>query len=258
MKLFVAMAVMATLLTAQEKSMLPKPVELETAIIPVKTLSGDSFQRLANMLRIFDAKYNADEKLRTIVVYAPKETIAHMRKVIEALDRPGSEAAIGRNIQMTMTLLRCGSKPLDSARPVPADLEPVAKQLRAVALCKDVQLWDTVPLHLTEGKSTEYNSRLPGNLGNLPTAFGSIQARLYPEGVKPKADGRYVKFDQLRVNLRLPYYSSPDSTTQFQFQEFGFTTAGEFKEGQKSVIGKTAGADADSSVFFVIELKILE
>ena len=116
MKLFVAMAVMATLLTAQEKSPLIPKVEMETAIIPVKTLSGDSFQRLANMLRIFDAKYQADEKLRTIVVYAPKETIAHMRKVIEALDRPGSEAAIGRNIQMTMTLLRCGSKPLEVAR----------------------------------------------------------------------------------------------------------------------------------------------
>ena len=39
--------------------------------------------------------------------------------------------------------------------------------------------------------------------------------------------------------------------------EFGITTAGEFKEGQKSVIGKTSGGDEDTAVFVVIELKVL-
>lgn len=259
MKLLTTLVLMATLLTAQEKT--PPPAQdksnYETAIIPVKTLTGDSFHRLAGMLNIFGVKYAADDKLRTIVVYAPKDVIAHMRKVIEAMDKVGSEAAIGRNIQMTMTLLRCTSKPAENSKPLPADMEAVATQLRSVALCKDVQLWDIVPLRLTEGKRTEQNSRLPGNMWNIPAAFATMTARVFADTVKPKADGRYVKFEELRINLRVPYLTSKEPL-QYQFQEFGITTAGEFKEGQKSVIGKTSGGDEDTAVFVVIELKVLD
>src|SRR5688500_11217080 len=86
---------------------LPPVVEQQAAIIPIKTLSGDSFNRLANMLSVFKVEYRADEKLRTILVYARPDVIAQIRKVIDELDRPGSEAAIGRNIEMTLTFLRC-------------------------------------------------------------------------------------------------------------------------------------------------------
>lgn len=258
MKWIAALVLVATSLTAQEKAPPANKADYETAIIPVKTLTGDSFQRLANMLRIFDAKYQADEKLRTIVVYAPKDVIAHMRKVIESLDRPGSEAAIGRNIQMTMTLLRCSATQGDGAKPVPADMEPVARQLRAASLCKDVQVWDVIPLHLTEGKRTEHQTRLPGNMWNMPNAFASLSSRIWAETVKPKADGRYVKFEEVRLNLRIPFLVSKEPNPQWQYQENGITTAGEFKEGQKSVIGKTAGSEGDSAVFFVIELKVLD
>jgi hypothetical protein len=49
----------------------------------VKTLSGDSFKRLAGMLTAFAAKYTYDDKLRTILVYAPKDVVAQMRRVVE-------------------------------------------------------------------------------------------------------------------------------------------------------------------------------
>jgi len=260
MRFALLLAMVAGLVGAQEKAQAPKPDKssYETAIIPVKTLTGDSFQRLAGMLNIFGEKYAADEKLRTIVVYAPREVIAHMRKVVEAMDRPGSEAAIGRNIQMTMTLLRCSSKPAESSGALPADMESVAKQLRSVSLCKDVQLWDVVPLHLTEGKPTENHSRLPGNMWNMPSAFASLTTRVAVETVRLKPDGRYVKFDQIRVNIRAPYLTSKEPSVQWQYQEHFITTAGEFKEGQKSVVGKMAGAEENSAIFIVIELKVLD
>ena len=77
----------------------------EAVIIPVKTLTGDSFDRLVRLLSVFHADYSADKNLRTIIVYAPKDVVEQMRKVVNELDRPGSEAAIGRNIDMTMTFL---------------------------------------------------------------------------------------------------------------------------------------------------------
>ena len=54
--------------------------------------------------------FSADKNLRTIVVYAPKDVVEQMRKVVAELDRPGSEAAIGRNIEMTMTFLKCSTQ----------------------------------------------------------------------------------------------------------------------------------------------------
>ena len=263
MRLLATIVLLAASVLAQQPAPAPGPPvdssNYETAIIPVKTLTGDSFQRLSRVLSIFGAKFYADEKLRTIVVFAPKDVIAHMRKVIESLDRPGSDAAIGRNIQMTLTLLRCSAKPFEGAKSLPADMEPVAKQLRASSLCKDVQLWDTIPLRLTEGRRTENNTRLPGNLMNRPNAFSTLNLRIYPEVVKARSDGRYVQLEEIRISLRIPFLTSQShEPPQFQYNDFSINTSGEFKEGQKSVIGKTSGGDEDSSVFAVIEIKILD
>src|SRR5204863_1648420 len=84
-------------LMAQDQPAEPKHPTLEAVVIPVKTLSGDSFRRLEKMLSVFGVRYVADDKLRTILVYASPEVVAQMRRVIEQLDRPGSEAAIGHN-----------------------------------------------------------------------------------------------------------------------------------------------------------------
>ena len=71
----------------------------EAEVIHVKTLTGDSFNRLANLLSVFQARQiRSDANLRTIIVYAPKDVVAQMRRVVAELDTPGSEAAIGLGI----------------------------------------------------------------------------------------------------------------------------------------------------------------
>src|SRR3954470_2884468 len=153
MRLPILIALAVSILLGQDKpAAAPEKETREAVIIPVKTLSGDSFNRLAQMLKVFDAKFTADERLRMIVVYAPKDVTEQMRRVIQELDKPGSEAAIGRNIDITLSILRCSIKPSADARPLPADFERVATQLRAATQYKDVQLWDVVPIHGQEGK----------------------------------------------------------------------------------------------------------
>ena len=190
----------ASLLPAQEK---PEP--MEAVIIPVKTLSGDSFNRLAKLLSVFGAKFSADDKLRTIVVYASKDVVTQMRRVVEQLDQPGSEAAIGRNVEMTLTFLRCFMTTQADALPLPADLEPVEKQLRAATQYKNIQLWEMVPLHIQEGKETQHSFRLPGLLPGLPSAIATAQLRIRPEAVIRKDSGRYVRFDWMNINFKIPY-----------------------------------------------------
>ncbi|MES1262191.1 MAG: hypothetical protein ABUS49_10680, partial [Acidobacteriota bacterium] len=72
MKACFAIAVMAaSLLYGQDKPAEVKTENWEAVNIPVKTLTGDSFQRLLKLLTVFDnnARFAGDSQLRTISVY---------------------------------------------------------------------------------------------------------------------------------------------------------------------------------------------
>jgi hypothetical protein len=235
----------------------PTP-EYDAVIIPVKTLTGDSFDRLVKLLGVFHAQMQSDDKLRTIVVYAPRDVVEKMRKVVAQLDQPGSEAAIGRNIDMTLTFLRVSTKAPAQPSALPADMEAVAKQVRAATQYKDVQLWDTLPLHLQEGKDTQELLRLPSSAFNAPGFNATGQIGIKPEGVTRKDQGRYVRFSNLRISFRIPYQAAGGPNPQYQFMDVSLTTSGDFMEGQKTVLGKVSGADDDSAIFVVISLKVLD
>ena len=260
--MFVPFLLVAALLNGQETA--PKKEEsFEAVLIPVKTLSADSLNRLHRLLSVFGAKFALDDKLRTILVYAPKDVVAQMRRVIEQLDQPGSEAAIGRNIELTMSFLRCSTKPSTEARTLPPDLEAVAKQIRAATQYKDVQLWDVVPLHIQEGKETQQSLRLPTAILNPDlsgvNAIATGHIRLLAESVIRKDSGRYVRFERVNIQLKMPYMvKSQPPINNWQYVEVGLNTAGEFKDGQKTVLGKASGIDDDSAVFVVLAPKILD
>jgi len=243
MRILMAILLAASLIQAQDKpAEVVKQEPREAVIIPVKTLTGDSFNRLVRLLGVFQAQMNADEKLRTIVVYAPKDVVEQMRKVVNELDRPGSEAAIGRNIEMTITFLKCSVKaPAAGALALPAELEPVAKQLRAATQYKDIALWDIVPVHIQEGRRVDQSLHLPGSPA-------TILIRIDPESVGRKDQGRYVRLTNISFRF---LYTNPSS-------ELNLSTAGDFMEGQKTVLGKVSGMEEDTAIFVVIALKVLD
>ena len=259
-RLLYILLLIASLGVAQENS---DPNARQAVIIPVKTLSGDSFERLVRLLNVFQARFTSDERLRTILVYAPKETVDQMRRVIEELDKPGSEAAIGRNIELTLSFLRASFAPQAEARPLPPDLEAVAKQLRAATQYKNVQLWDIMPVRVQEGRETEQTYRMPNTIPSS-TVFPTATLKFRPEAVIRKDDGRYVRFSLVRIGFRVPYVSGVlrgaegQEEKQFNWMDVGLNTTGDFKEGQKTVIGKVSGLDDESAIFVVIALKVLD
>jgi hypothetical protein len=255
----------AALLQAQDKPAEVKPEPREAVIIPVKTLTGDSFNRLVKLLGVFNAQYTADEQLRTILVYASPDVVDKMRKVVAELDRPGSEAAIGRNIDMTMTFLKCSTKVEPAAPALPADLESVGKQLRAATQYKNIELWDVVPLRLQEGKDAEETLRLP-SAGLPPGQAATTVIRVRPDAVTRKDQGRSVRFGRLNIGFRIPVATGsfqtgvPGTPNQVQYTmlDVGLNTSGDFVEGQKTVLGKVSGMEEDSAIFVVIALKVLD
>ena len=260
----------ARLVSSQDKPAEVKQEDAEAVIIPVKTLSGDSFRRLVNLLAVFKASYQGDEKLRTIVVYAPKEVVAQMRRVVEELDRPGSEAAIGHNIEMILAFLRCSTRPSVEKRELPADLEAAVRQLRAATQYKDIQVWDVIPVHLQEGKNADQSLRLPVTVPGMQGMYATGQIHVRAEAVIRKDAGRYVRFDAMNINFRIPQATptlqpgaraegiNPLVNTQYSYIEVGLNTAGDFKEDQKTVLGKISGIDDETSIFVVISLKVLD
>ncbi|MEP6717120.1 MAG: hypothetical protein ABJC09_16235 [Terriglobia bacterium] len=263
MTLFVA----ATLAFAQDKP--AEPAQQDAEIITVKTLTGDSFDRLMNLLQVFPSvRYKGDSQLRTIVVYGPKDAVAQMRRVVEQLDRPGSEAAIGRNIEMTLTLLRCSQKAGSGAPNFPADMESVARQLKAATQYKSVELLDIIPMRLQEGKEASENFRLPGTFG--PGQFATAQMAIRPEAVYRKDQGRYVRFGRMDLSFKIPVATgsfqsgvsgggvSPVANIQYSYVDMGLKTSGDFMEGQKTVLGKMSGMTDEDAIFAVVTLKVLD
>ena len=159
MRTMITILLAAGLLQAQDKpAERVKPEPREAVIIPVKTLTGDSFDRLVGLLRVFkdQAQYSGDKDLRTIIVYAPKDVVEQMRKVVAELDRPGSEAATGRNIEMTMTFPQVFYQDQDPAAPAFACRTRSRRQATACGdAVQSIELWDVVPLRLQEGKDAE-------------------------------------------------------------------------------------------------------
>ena len=265
MRTLMTILLAAGLLQAQDKPAEVKQEPLEAAIIPVKTLTGDSFDRLVNLLRVFKAQYIGDKDLRTIVVYAPKDVVEQMRKVVAELDRPGSEAATGRNIDMTMSFLRCSTKVDPAAPALPADLEAVAKQLRAATQYKNIELWDVVPMHLQEGKEASDTLRLP-SAGLPPGTYANATIKVRPDAVTRRDQGRFVRFASLRIGFKVPVVTGSFQTgvagapnqTQYSYLDLGLETSGDFMEGQKTVLGKVSGAEEDTAIFVVIALKVLD
>jgi hypothetical protein len=252
----------ATLAFAQDKpddkkAPEPAPQAMEAEVIQVKTLTGDSFTRLMKLLEVFHAHVQGDSQLRTIVVYAPKDVVAQMRRVVEQLDRPGSEAAVGKNIDMTLTLLRCSTKASAEQTPLPKDMEPVARQLRAATQYKDIQLWDVVPLRLQEGKETTESLRLPGDPAASSLSKGDFA--IYPEAVYRKDAVRFVRFSRVNLSFIIPYYTGTfGNNKQYTSLNIGLKTSGDFQEGQKTVLGKVSGTGEEDAIFAVIELKVLD
>jgi len=225
--------------------------QYEAEVIHVKTLYGDSFDRLVNMLSVFNVRVRSDQQMRTIVVFAPKNVVDQMRKVVAELDTPGSEAAIGRNIEMTMTFLRCSTRAPAAMTALPDDMEPVARQLRLATQCKDVRVWDVVPLRLQEGKETTEDIQMP-----ILDPTPGIRKTLLHMRIRPDSATR--KGAIWSVSLREMSLTFAVYDIQEHFQNFGLNTSGDFPEGQKTVLGKISETENDGPIFVVVSLKVLD
>ena len=236
----------------------------ESALISIKTLGTDGFTRLVKLLGVYNVRLTSDDQLRTILVYGPKDVVERVKRTAAELDRQGSEAAAGRNIELTLSFLRCSvHAPSEGASALPADLEPVARLLRTSTQYKYATLWDVIPMRIQEGRRSDHTAILPAwamgkeaeeQNGTPPVA----QLQINPEVVLTRDGTHIVRFNSIKIGLRIPRVTGSTVVKQVNYIDVNLSTSGDFKESQKTVIGKVSALDSDSAVFAVISLKVVD
>lgn len=216
-------------------------------------IKGANVLNLQGILQgIFRAEIRADPTLKIMIVRAPKETLHVIEEVINKFDVP---PPVVKNIELTAYLLAVAEK-ADGAGNLPADLQPVVKQLRGVFPYPAFRLLDTLVLRTREGGEAEVSGMAASGVGT-PTVY-----RLNFRSARITSDekGRIVWLERLRLNARVPIAGQvhPGIPQQFSYTDMLIAADVDIREGQKVVVGKANIEGPDKALFLVVTAKIAD
>src|SRR5262249_18325613 len=108
--------------------------------------------RLAEVLKgVFRGNIKYDAALKIIGVNVPKDTLPAIEDVIKRFDVP---PAVTKNIELTAYLV-IASEQAEASASVPAELQPVIKQLKGIFAYQGFRLLDTLVVRSREGSGGE-------------------------------------------------------------------------------------------------------
>lgn len=210
--------------------------------------------------------------LRAISVGTPEDRdMATAEELIKRYDVPrGAVTPTGnRNIELVAYMLMAAPKGT-AGEALPAELDPVAKQLKALFGYGDFRLLDSPMIRTREGVEAQSN----GNAGiinpALPNASSTYSLRIKDTRVVPSERGNLIKLDGFRFGIRVPYPTAsfqpgqgsqgvaPLISTQINYSDVGFNTELDIREGQKVVVGKAKVDNTGSAFILVLTAKAID
>jgi hypothetical protein len=228
-------------------ALLPAAAQQEPAKATVKKVIPVQYadpRDLAKLLNIFGCCVEPNYGLKALSVSLPESVMPAVEDVIRRFDVP---AAASRNMEITAWFLLGSQKEAAEGVAVPADMEPVAKQIRAALHFNNLRLLDTLVLRTGSGVSAEAS-------GALSAASAPVLTRFRIGSATVTADGKSVRIDGLRVGLRNPVPGANGPT----YVDTGINTTGiDIAEGQKVVVGKYSMASMERSLIVVLSAKLL-
>jgi hypothetical protein len=177
----------------------------------------------------------------SLILRGPKDAVAAIEEVIKKLD---VAPAPKRNIDLTVYMIMASQQPV--AESLPAGLEDVAKQLKAVFPYRGYRLLDNFVLRARDGQSGDSSGASVLTSTKIMYAFHFQHVSL-PSG--DAAQG--VRLDDLRLSLKVPLRGN--------FEEASIRTDVDVPEGKKVVVGKTNIVEGvEGAVFLVISAKVVD
>jgi hypothetical protein len=138
---------------------------------------------------------------------------------------------------------------------LPADLQPVVKQLRSTfPNYEGYRLLETLVLRTREGGEAEVNGMAPGGKDALPPAIYNLRFR--SARITSDEKGRVVWLSGMRLGVRVPIPTGPNN--QFNYQDTGIMADVDVREGQKVVVGKANLQGPDKALFLVLAAKVID
>jgi len=218
-----------------------------------KYLQGDranrAFEFVAKIM-IGRARIQWEPVLHQVVIVGGADHVAHAVELLRKLDVPEVRKP-AKTFEFTIYLVGAYLDPAQTrGGPMPADLDPVVREMRSAFAYKSFGLLDAIPV------STRSSSRLTEYDGILPrAAVGTSLQHFYKvfiDSPQLLEDGKTVLTPEFKFTLEIP---SP--TSGAKAGESGIRSDLTVREGQKVVLGKIRLNDGDNAVFLVVTVKIL-
>jgi hypothetical protein len=256
-RILVVMMAVAALAPAQEqRRWVQKVIELKY-VHPSKVVN-----LIGSLNPLTGMRVNFDQEMPMVSLGGPPEAVAEAEALIRQIDVPGLSAVGRRNIELTAYLLVAAPKGA-AGDAVPAELDPVVKQLRATFGYADFLLLDTAFLRAREGRSAGTN----GNTAALDPGLRSQRTQyeiFYKNAVvSPGEKGSVIRLDDFRLRVLVPtreytYTDKGDTRTGVDRSEIHIQTNLDIREGQKVVVGKGKIDGSDKALILVMTAKALD
>lgn len=177
-------------------------------------------------------------------------------EIIKRYDVPNAAPAAApqqHGVEIVAHILLAGPKG-SSGDALPADLEPVAKQLRSVFGYTDMRLLDSALIRGREARRSEVTGILSG------LAEGSKGSTVYHIVIKnvslqSAGKGNSIVLEDFKFYARVPYEMGQGP---YQVTDVGFDTDLNVLEGQKVVVGKSRMGASNEALILVVSARVVE
>ncbi len=180
-----------------------------------------------------------------LILSGPKDAVAGFEEIVKQLD---VAPVAKKNIETTVYMVVASSQ-ASSGATVPAELDPVVKQLKGVFNYKSFRLLDSFVLRSRDTEKAVTNGFLTPLETTLPAGTKiSYQFQYGRVSLDGREANRVIRYDNLRLGIRLPGGN-----------DIGISTDVDVPEGKKVVVGKTSAIEgADGALILVISAKVVD
>jgi len=253
-RLIVPLFLVASLGFAQQQEEKPRPKYYQK-IFDIKYADVNQLYDLLNFYP--NVRIKPQQGLRAIAVGTDSEdAMKAIEEAIKRYDVPRSGTTGGpRNIEMIVYMMLAAPKG-SSGDAVPAELDPVVKQLRSLFGYNDFQLLDSAFLRNREGTEGIASGNAAQMIANAPSGTTAIYQIHYREAsVTPSDKGNIIRVDRFSFNNKVPVSNGSGG---WQYVDIGFNTNLDIREGQKVVVGKAKIDGTEKALILVVTAKAVD
>jgi hypothetical protein len=175
-------------------------------------------------------------------------------EIVKRYDVPRAtpDATHTHGVEIVAHILLAGPKG-SSGDALPADLEPVAKQLRSVFGYTDIRLLDSALILGREASRSDVIGSLRGFMEDQKRP-AEYRITIHKIWVEPSGKGNSVTLEGFGFSAKVPY----EILGQYQSTNIDFSTDLSIPEGQKVVVGKAHAGTTDGALILVLSARVVE